>query len=354
MWKSNFEETKQHYINWWNQRGIVLTMWEHLQKSGEPYELVPEPARTNDLQKYWFDPYFRAERLHYEMSRNSYKADILAVANTQLGPGSLAAILGSELEGRDDTIWIHPDPKFDGVIRFDENNRWWQLHLDLLNACKLKSDGKYMVGCPDLVEGLDVLASLKGSDNALIDLMLEPEKTMEQLREVNKIYFEVLDRIYDIIQVNGEMAWCYFSLWAPGKVAKLQVDLSIMISEDDFRTFCVPFLKEQCERIPYTLYHLDGVDAIRHLDALLEIKELNAIQWTPGYGQPQGGDPQWYDLYCKILDAGKSVMINWVKSEELEPLIQAMGNDGLHINVDFKNEEEIDQALEIVNRYRKS
>ena len=47
-------------------------------------------------------------------------------------------------------------------------------------------------------------------------------------------------------------------------------------------------------------------------------------------------------------------MINWVKSEELEPLIQALGNDGLHINVDFKNEEEIDQALEIVNRYRKS
>ena len=27
-WKSNFEETKKHYTNWWNQKGIVLTMWD--------------------------------------------------------------------------------------------------------------------------------------------------------------------------------------------------------------------------------------------------------------------------------------------------------------------------------------
>ena len=46
---------------------------------------------------------------------------------------------------------------------------------------------------------------------------------------------------------------------------------------------------------------------MRHLPALLEIEELNAIQWTPGVGQPQGGDPCWYDLYKRIRAGGKAI-----------------------------------------------
>ena len=351
-WKSNFDESKKHYTDWWNQKGIVLTMWEHLEKEGAPYAQITPPAEQKDINQFWFDPRWRAEYLHYCMSRNSYMADILPVANTQLGPGSLAAMLGADLEGREDTIWIRENADFDGKIHFDENNKWWNLHKDLLTACMAKSQDYYMVGCPDLVEGLDVLASLKGSDNALMDLIMEPERTLQQLQEINDVYFKVFDRIYDIINVNGEMTFCYFSLWAPGKVSKLQVDISIMISEDDYRTFCKPFLQEQCKRIDYTLYHLDGVDAIRHLDAVLEIEKLNAIQWTPGYGQPQGGDKQWFDLYKKILSSGKSVMANWVTIDELEPLLDHVGNQGLHINVDFKSERDIEKALRIVERYR--
>lgn len=351
-WKLNFEETKKHYTDWWSNKGIVLSMWEHLRKEGAPYAPVAEPAPHKDMEQFWFDPEWRADYLHYTMSVNSYKADILPVANTQLGPGSLASLLGAELEGREDTIWIRDQEGFDGSIVFDENSRWWKLHKDLLRACVKRSQGHYLVGCPDLVEGLDVLASLKGPDNVMMDMILDPDGTHEQLRKVNETYFKVFDELYDIIQVEGEMAFCYFSLWAPGKVSKLQTDLSIMISEDDFRNFSIPYLKEQTEKIDYTLYHLDGVDAIRHLDALLELKELNAIQWTPGYGQPQGGDPRWYELYKRILAGGKSVMANWVTLDELEPLLDNVGNQGLHINVDFKNEADIDKAISIIDRYR--
>ncbi len=349
-WKANFSETKKHYTDWWNGKGIVLTMWEHLFKDGAPYENILPPPPHKDLNQFWFDADWRAQQLHYTMSRNSYMADILPVANTQLGPGSLAAILGSPLEGREDTIWIHQKPDFDGQIVFDEKG--WKLHENLLRKCVANAQGKYMVGCPDLVEGLDVLASLKGSDNVLMDLIMDPDGTLEQLQKINEVYFDVFKRIYDIINVDGEMAFCYFSLWAPGTVSKLQCDLSIMISEDDYRTFCLPFLHEQTEKIDYTLYHLDGVDAIRHLDAILELEKLNAIQWTPGYGQPQGGSPQWYDLYKKILSSGKSIMANWVTLDELEPLLDNVGNQGMHINVDFKSEKEIEQALKIVERYR--
>ena len=122
-------------------------------------------------------------------------------------------------------------------------------------------------------------------------------------------YFKVFDELYDIIREGDEMAFCYFSSWAPGKMTKLQSDISTMISEDDYRRFVQPFIREQCRKIEYTLYHLDGVGAMHHLPALLEIDELNAIQWTPGVGEPQGGSPKWYDLYIKILAAGITNMI---------------------------------------------
>ncbi len=351
-WKSNFEESKKRYMDWWNQKGIVLTMWEHLYQDGTPHAEIHEPAPAKDYDQFWFDPEWRSDYLNYQMSRYSYKADILPVANTQLGPGSLGAILGAELEGRPDTIWIREIENFSGEVLFDENNKWWQLHLDLLRKCKEKAQGNYLIGCPDLVEGLDVLASLKGSDNALMDIMVDPDSTMAQMKAVNEAYFKVFDQIYDIINEEGEMAFCYFSIWGPGKVSKLQCDISIMISEDDFRTFAIPFLKEQCDWLDYSLYHLDGVDAMRHADALLELENLNAIQWTPGYGQPQGGDPCWYDLYKKILAGGKSVMANWVTLDELKPLLDNVGNQGLNIQMDFKSESEIDEALKIIESYR--
>ncbi|NDV79717.1 hypothetical protein D0T57_12170 [Dysgonomonas sp. 511] len=351
-WKSNFEESKKHYIDWWNQKGIVLTMWEHLFKDGAPYADIPEPAPAKDLDQFWFDPEWRSRYLNYQMSRNSYKADILPVANTQLGPGSLGAILGAELEGREDTIWIREQHNFSDEIVFDESNKWWQLHLELLRKCKEKAQGNYLIGCPDLVEGLDVLASLKGSDNALMDIMIDPDTTLQQLQAVNDAYFKAFDQIYDIINEDGEMAFCYFSIWGPAKVSKLQCDISIMISEDDFRTFALPFLREQTEKIDYTLYHLDGVDAMRHVDALLELENLNAIQWTPGVGQPQGGAACWYDLYKKILAGGKSIMANWVTLDELKPLLDNVGNQGLNIQMDFKSEHEIDEALKIIEAYR--
>lgn len=352
IWKENWPESKKRYINWWKGKGIVLSMWEHLLTDGKSFEIIQPPSQAKDNKQKWFDPEWRSQYMHYQLSNSSFKADILPVANTQLGPGSLAAILGAGLEGGEDTIWIRHKEDFGDEIILNEDNVWWQLHLNLLKACKKLAAGKYFVGCPDLIEGLDTLAGLKGTQNVLMDMLLRPEVVEIQLQKINEVYFTVFDRLYEIIREGDEMAFCYFSIWGPGKVSKLQCDISVMISEDDFRRFAQPYLREQCQKIEYSLYHLDGTDAIRHLDAVLEIEELNAVQWTPGEGQPQGGNAQWYDLYRKILSKGKSVMPCWVEPDELEPLLDNVGNQGLNILMHFKTEKEIDNALEIVEKYR--
>lgn len=394
-WKPNLAETKKHYINWWNHRGIVLNMWEHFQQGVQPHgpyagekPIVLTQAAANDygtgsfglpgapvansLDQRWFDPKWRAEFLDWYVGHSSLKADMLPVANTQLGPGSMAAILGSVFEGGEDTIWIHPDPHYTDDFKFDPNHPNFLLHKELLKACVERSHGNYYVGMPDLMEGLDVLAAMKGTDKVLMDTLTQPDLLEEQMQRINDAYFQVFNELYDVIRFDGrdcggsldkehkgmnvgtaeEMAFCYFSAWAPGKMTKLQSDISTMLSEEDYRRFVQPFIREQCQKIDYTLYHLDGVGAMRHLPALLEIEELNAIQWTPGVGQPQGGDPKWYELYKQIIAGGKSVLACWVTLDQLRPLLDNIGGDGVHLEMDFHNEEEVEQAMRIIEEYQ--
>ena len=351
-WKPNLEETKKRYVDWWNHKGIVLNMWEHFQEGVAPHADVPAPKPYRDLNQRWFDPEWRAEYLDWYVAHSSLMADMLPVANTQLGPGSLAAILGGVFEGGEDTIWIHPNPDYSDDIKFDRNHPNYLLHKNLLKACKKKAQGHYYVGMPDLMEGLDVLAAIKGTDKVLLDTVMQPDVLEHQMQQINDIYFQVFDELYDIIREGDEMAFCYFSSWAPGKMSKLQSDISTMISVDDYRCFVQPFIREQCQKIDYTLYHLDGVGAMHHLDALLEIEELNAIQWTPGVGEPQGGSPKWYDLYNRILAGGKSIMACWVTLDELKPLLDHIGGEGVHIEMDFHNEREVEQAMRIVEEYQ--
>ena len=80
-----------------------------------------------------------------------------------------------------------------------------------------------------------------------------------------------------------------------------------MISPAQFEKFVLDDLVTQTNHMDRSIYHLDGVGAKKHLDALLSLPELNAIQWVYGVGQP--GPHAWVDLYQQVLDAGKQIMI---------------------------------------------
>lgn len=353
IWKDDWQQTMAHYLAWWNRKGLVISMWGYIPEQGAAHEIVEPPPCPKDPYQYWFDPNWRARHIHYQLSRSYFGADIIPVADTNLGPGSLAAILGATLEPGEDTIWIKPNTEIGDQIIFDEQNHWWQIHLQLLQECKMLSQGRYFVGCPDLCEGLDVLVGLRGAEAVFLDMKERPALLEQQLQKINQVYFYVFDRIYELIQVDGKMAFCYFSIWGPGKIAKLQCDVSAMISVEDFGRFVVPFLQQQCNFLDYPLYHLDGVEALRHLDLLLSIDDLKAIQWTPGAGKPQGGDPCWYELYNRILRAGKAVMASWVGLDQLKPLLDHVGPNGLHVLMDFRSQRDVEYALDIAEQYRR-
>ena len=44
MWKANWEDTKQHFVDWWNHEGLVIGMWGAPPCEGVPHEQAPLEA----------------------------------------------------------------------------------------------------------------------------------------------------------------------------------------------------------------------------------------------------------------------------------------------------------------------
>jgi len=347
LWKPNWEETKKHFIDWWHHRGLVIGMWG-APATGNPHESLPQPPEAKSVEESFTNPVFRAQRSHYQMANQTFIADTLPLAETHLGPGSLALFLGATPGFSTDTIWFHPsiqdceDPESLPPLVFDPENQWWKLTEATIKESLKLSRGKYMVECPDLVENMDILAALRDPQVLLMDMIERPEWIEEKMVEISAAWCEVYQRVYDLIKRDdGSSNFGAFRLWGPGKVAKVQCDLGAMISPRMFRRFVVPELTKQCAWLDYSMFHLDGHQCLCHLDALLEIQELTAIEWTPDPNVPPGGDPHWYPLYRRILEAGKSVQALGVKPHEIKPLINAVGKEGLYIITDFTKDEDV-------------
>ena len=356
-WKPNWQETQQHFIDWWNRKGFVLGMWG-APLARRPHEVVSDPGPPPLVESYT-DARLRARLNHHALASRSFVADALPIAGTDIGPGSLALVLGAEAGFARDTVWFEPsiqhvaDPESLPPLRFDPENKWWKIHEDTFRACKALGQGKYMVGAPDLIENIDVLSSLRDPQTFMYDLIERPAWVEQKVWEINQVWFDAYQRMYDIIKLeDGSSAWGAFCLWGPGKTAKVQCDAAAMISPDMFRQFVVPALTAQCEWLDQSMYHLDGTQCICHLDALLEIEALDAIEWTPQAGIEPGGDPRWFDLYRRILDAGKSVQIMGPGPDEVIPMLDALGGKGLYMMTWFRDEESALRLSEQVEAYR--
>jgi hypothetical protein len=69
-----------------------------------------------------------------------------------------------------------------------------------------------------------------------------------------------------------------------------------------FKTFEVPSLAGEIAGLDASVYHLDGPDALQHLESLCAIDRLDMIQWMPGEGYY---DDDWSELNARIDALGK-------------------------------------------------
>ena len=345
-YKVNMEAAKEKFRNYWAHKNtgrplmcVIARRPEVEQYSdGTPveggyldqicqgkYYNMPEELKWKDMEDKYQNPQRIVDRYRYFCETHAFLGESFPNLNIDFGPGSLASYLGSEIGFKEDTVWFNKClDSWDGVpkLTFDPENKWFKKHIQLAKDCQALAGDDFYVDMPDLMENIDVLASLRGAQDILFDLLDEPEMIGERIQEVTDIYYEYYDRFYDIIKdEEGGNAYTVFQIWGPGRTVKLQCDFSAMMSPEDFRKYIQPSLRTQSENVDHVLYHLDGPAAIKHMDALMEIDGIDALQWTSGDAGPDGTLPDWDVIYDKAIAAGKSI---WVKvySGEFEDWIR--------------------------------
>lgn len=355
------EETKQRFDAWWRGEKTDRPMMRLIKARTQP-----DKSKLIDLQ-----PYYKSEKdlhigpeLRVAATRNldvthEFLFEAFNYVDINMGPGSMAAYLAADPEYSRDTVWYHKIETesvrdFEN-LSFKKSTKYWEEHLAAVRRAVELAGEDYFVCIPDIIENLDVLASLRGSEELCFDLMDDPEGVQRCIQMVDDNYFSYYDAMYDIVKrKNGECCYTAFSIWGRDKVAKLQCDFSCLMSAESFEELVIPSLKKQCDKIPYTLYHLDGKDAIRHVPALMKLDKLNALNWTFGAGQPDAADERWFKIYDQVMDAGKSLWLSFCDGTveqwagNAKKVADRYGNKGLYFHfpvVDEKGAEIVEKTF---------
>lgn len=235
------------------------------------------------------------------------------------GPGVLAAMSGAMLDNSSGRVWFWPREKKDISdihIKYDPESTYARRIKEIYRACLAMWHGSVVLGMPDLGGVMDVIATFRGTEDLLVDMIEAPEEVDRLVLEAEKAWREAYDDMESVLMPeNG-----YYTSWS-GLLSKErayidQCDLSYMIGGSMFRRFVLPTIRRDCDCMTNVIYHLDGIGELEHLDDVLSIEKLKAVQWVQGDGKP--GPNSWRHIYSRILCAGKRVMITGNTDECLE------------------------------------
>ncbi len=303
---------RERLTTWWNGGDIGRAAMQLVAPRPEPWEdipAMPEPEGWITHYSTKSYPYRINSALRGSLNTLHLAEMVPNQSPGDLAPNCVALYLGCRGVEMPGTVWCEPflSTLENAKLAYDPNNFYWQFSQRAFREVAGLCKGKFLQAFPDLIEGLDTLAAMRGTEELLEDLIEHPDQVHAALRQVTDLYFHYYDMLYDIIrdEVGGSVFWA----WAPGRMAKFQCDFSAMISPAMFGEFMVPVLTEMTERVNYSMYHWDGPGALCHLDHLLSIPRLNMIQWTPGAGAEPGWHPVWWPYYHRIIDAGKKIYV---------------------------------------------
>jgi len=325
----------------------------------KPGKSVPEP---DEEEKMWTDVDYVIASAEDQLSRTYYTGDALPVFNPWLGPDQFAAWLGADLilKPRDFTSWVKPfvdDWEKYPQFQIDSENRWWKLYLEIVRRSAEAGKAKWVTAYPDLHTGIDALCAIRGPEKLMIDVLSIPDTIRRVMREMTQLWKYIVDVVSDIILPAGQGTSNWTMGWSRQRFMCVgQNDFSCMISPEMFVDFCRQDTLECCDYVDHSLYHLDGPDAVRHLPELLELGNLDAIQWIQGAGAPLPS--KWLDLLGRIQNGGKSVQLFYAGThggdadliEEIDILCTALDPTKLFICAVVNTVEQADALVEHARR----
>jgi hypothetical protein len=343
--KPNFTKTLERFEAWWRCEVIDRPPVDMSVPSGLAVEWPKKSHAT--LRDRWFDLDYRLAQQDAAVRSRKWIADSIPSFHGNLGPEILATLYGAELEFSEGTSWSKPiahssrdvlkmRPRFDGA--------YWKWEREFMRRSLECGKGKWITAVTDLHTHADLLAALREPQELLVELMDDYEGVKAAIQHVTPLFDQVFDEQANAILAAGQPVQSWIPCPHMGRACVLQADFICMISPEMFQDIFLPALQYETERLDYSIYHLDGPNALQHLDALLASPKLSAIQWV--YGAGNGPAARWVDIYKRIQAAGKGMQIVCEDIPDAIAVAQHLKPQGCFFSVSSKhNESEVNQFL---------
>ncbi len=340
----------------WEQRLARQDAFWSREIIDRPVVCITVPKRDSDypypaerpyasLRERWMDAGRAAEVALATAMNTEYLGDALPHAYPNLGPEVFSAFFGCELEFGEETSWSVPildDWSQVDKVRFSEDNVYWRKILEITDALLAAGKGKFYTGITDLHPGADAIAAFRDPMRLNFDMVERPEQVKSLLRYVTDVYLRVYDCYHDKLRAARQPICTWAGIVSTKRWLVPSNDFSCMISPRMFRDVFLESIAEECRHYEAALYHLDGPGALKHLDALLEIPELTAIQWV--YGEGNGRASDWLEVYTKCQAAGKGLQIG-LAPDELDLFMESLRPEGVWLSVHGVREREQADAV---------
>jgi len=354
MFNDVYKQALENIEKFWNRENTgrcALAVYAPLE--GKTWYREP-----SSLEERWLDEEYRYQKYKSDNENMYYGADATPTFFTNFGPGDLAACIGGGFVLRENTVWFDGNPIITDWnnmpdIKFYEDSEMWG-HITRVQDRFLRGRDA-TVSVSDIGGILDIAASLRGTEDLLMDLYDSPEQVKALADKITGIWLDVFDRQVERVGSIGLPYNTWMNIPSSKPWFPLQCDFSAMISPSQFEEFVLPGLIKQVEHMERSIYHLDGPGEIPHLDMLLDIPGLTGIQWVAGTGNAELWEECWFDMYKKIQDKKKNLVLHGGipggGGYDAERVIKTLDPTGLTICTGCANQAEADRLIEDVCRW---
>ncbi len=238
------------------------------------------------------------------------------------GPGIMAAVFGIEPKYQSRTVWFHQKTDIGDIvshlegIKLNSNNHWYARLKRVTEIAAKHAKTNYSVSITDIGGVLDVLSSFLGPTQIILTM----RKNSGLIDACRSIILEKLLQAYDELQSilfqHGDGMGSWMHLWFSKRWYPIQCDFSAFLNPKYFKRFALPDIIAQADHMDRAIYHLDGPNALPHLDELLKVPSITGIQWVPGAGKELYCSDAWMPVYKKIQAAGKNVVMDFFELPE--------------------------------------
>ncbi|MEW6358217.1 MAG: hypothetical protein AB1696_17925 [Planctomycetota bacterium] len=292
------------------------------------------------------------DRFEAHFNSRLYLGEAFPTASLSFGPDTFSAYLGCDLEYMESrfTSWAVPNiTDWDNppAFEFDPQNEWWTRMEKTLDHAAARAKDRYLIGCPDTHAGGDCLAAMRGQGKLCLDLIDVPEKVEAAMAKIERAVIPYFDRVLAILKKCQAGTPC-MGCWMPGTSCMVQCDFIALISTEMVKRFFLNETRIETEYLDHCFFHLDGPDALKHMDTILALPELDGLNYVVGANR-EFTLQQTIDLYKRVQAAGK-IAVFGASAADLETILTELDPRRLLLKVGARDAAHAQEILTAANR----